>query len=128
MSSASARDQSERIQVRLLSVLQRSKPTSNGLAADLRLVSRLIRTGCPGLCAAPGATPPALAAALPFMANLAMRALPRNPLVDFLSVNLDVPWRIDSDTNLSAFHAENGHRDVWTDSDGFADTASENEH
>jgi hypothetical protein len=36
---------------RRFSVLQRSKPTTNGLAANLRQVSRLIRTGCPGLCA-----------------------------------------------------------------------------
>jgi hypothetical protein len=47
--------------------------------------------------------PPALGAALLFMASRLMRALLPNPLVDFLSVNLDVLWRIDSDTNLSAF-------------------------
>ena len=46
------------------------------------------------------------------MASSVTRALMPNPLVDFLSVYLDVLWRIDSDANLSAFHAENGHRDV----------------
>ena len=46
------------------------------------------------------------------MASSVMRTLVPNPLVDFLSVYLDVLWRIDSDANLIAFHAENGHRYV----------------
>ena len=43
---------------------------------------------------------------LTFYGQAVMRTLFPSPLVDFLSVNLDVPWRIDSDTNLSASYAE----------------------
>jgi hypothetical protein len=51
-------------------------------------------------------------AALLFTTSSVSRALLPNPLVDLLPVHFHVFWRIDSDTNLSASHAENSHRDV----------------
>src|SRR5271169_6148201 len=49
----------------------------------------------------------ALGAALFFTAWCLMQVLLPNPGVNFLSVNLHVLWRLDSDTNLISFHAEN---------------------
>jgi hypothetical protein len=57
-----------------------------------------------------------------------MTFLALDALVDLLSVNSDILGCIDSNPDLVAFHAQDGHRNFVADHHGLADTPSQYQH